>query len=127
MFNIIPTPQHIKDSSKTVSFKGAQIVNNLQSSMASSERVFAVLDEPEEVADKYGKGIEFKDVLKFENVSFSYSPDKPLMENLDISVKCGGLVALVGPTGAGKTTFSTAMAIQAAIQGYNVLQIVFEE
>lgn len=83
----------------------AQIVNNLQSSMASSERVFAVLDEPEEVADKNQKGIEFKDALKFENVSFSYSPDKPLMENLDISVNCGGLVALVGPTGAGKTTF----------------------
>lgn len=83
----------------------AQIVNNLQSSMASSERVFAILDEPEEVADKNGKSIEFKDVLKFENVSFSYAPDKPLMKNLDISVKCGGLVALVGPTGAGKTTF----------------------
>jgi len=83
----------------------AQIVNNLQSSMASSERVFALLDEPEEVADKDADAIEFKDVLKFENVSFSYSPDKPLMENLDISVKCGGLVALVGPTGAGKTTF----------------------
>lgn len=83
----------------------AQIVNNLQSSMASSERVFALLDEPEEVADKDGSEIEFKDALKFENVSFSYSPDKPLMENLDISVKCGGLVALVGPTGAGKTTF----------------------
>ena len=44
-------------------------------------------------------------MLEFENVSFSYSPDKPLMENLDISVKCGDLVALVGPTGAGKTTF----------------------
>ncbi len=83
----------------------AQIVNNLQSSMASSERVFALLDEPEEVTDKDGSEIEFKDALKFENVSFSYSPDKPLMENLDISVKCGGLVALVGPTGAGKTTF----------------------
>jgi len=83
----------------------AQIVNNLQSSMASSERVFAILDENEEAEDKNEKKIEFKDVLKFENVSFSYSPDKPLMENLDISVRCGGLVALVGPTGAGKTTF----------------------
>lgn len=83
----------------------AQIVNNLQSSMASSERVFAILDETEEAAEKDEKKIEFKDALKFENVSFSYTPDKPLMENLDISVKCGGLVALVGPTGAGKTTF----------------------
>ncbi len=83
----------------------AQIVNNLQSSMASSERIFAILDENEEVPDKNGEKLDFKDVLKFENVSFSYSAQKPLMENLDISVKCGDLVALVGPTGAGKTTF----------------------
>ena len=76
----------------------AQIANNLQSSMASSERVFAILDESEEAADKEGAGVEFRDALRFENVSFSYSPDKPLMENLNISVKCGGLVALVGPT-----------------------------
>ncbi len=83
----------------------AQIVNNLQSSMASSERVFALLDEPEEIADVNRDSLIFKNELKFEDVSFSYSPDKPLMENLNITVKRGGLVALVGPTGAGKTTF----------------------
>ncbi|MGN1316819.1 MAG: ABC transporter ATP-binding protein [Acutalibacteraceae bacterium] len=83
----------------------AQIVNNLQSSLASSERVFALLDEPEEVADESKEKLFFEKELKFENVSFSYSADKPLMENLNLSVKKGALVALVGPTGAGKTTF----------------------
>lgn len=83
----------------------AQIVNNLQSSLASSERVFALLDEPEEVGDKSKEKLVFEKELKFEDVSFSYSADKPLMENLNITVKKGGLVALVGPTGAGKTTF----------------------
>lgn len=83
----------------------AQIVNNLQSSLASSERVFALLDEPEEVGDKNNEKSVFEKELKFENVSFSYSADKPLMKNLNITVKKGGLVALVGPTGAGKTTF----------------------
>ncbi len=83
----------------------AQIVNNLQSCMASSERVFMLLDEPQEEADKDKGAITFENELKFEDVSFSYSPDKPLMKNLSITVKKGGLVALVGPTGAGKTTF----------------------
>lgn len=83
----------------------AQIVNNLQSCMASSERVFALLDEPHETENKEVDKNDFNKELRFENVSFSYSPDKPLMENLSITVKKGGLVALVGPTGAGKTTF----------------------
>lgn len=83
----------------------AQIVNQLQSCMASSERVFALIDEPEEIADKNCGKLIFENELRFEKVDFSYSPDKPLMENLDITVKRGGLVALVGPTGAGKTTF----------------------
>ena len=83
----------------------AQIVNNLQSSLASSERVFTLLDEPEESADESKGKLVFEKELKFEDVSFSYSADKPLMENLNITVKKGGLVALVGPTGAGKTTF----------------------
>lgn len=83
----------------------AQIVNNLQSSLASSERVFTLLDEPEESADESKGKLVFEKELKFEDVCFSYSADKPLMENLNITVKKGGLVALVGPTGAGKTTF----------------------
>lgn len=83
----------------------AQIVNNLQSSLASSERVFALLDEPEETPDEKKLQVKFEKELKFENVCFSYSPEKPLIQNLNLTVKRGGLVALVGPTGAGKTTF----------------------
>lgn len=83
----------------------AQIVNNLQSCMASSERVFALIDEPEETEVAQSDRLTFENELRFENVSFSYSEDKPLMNNLNITVKKGGLVALVGPTGAGKTTF----------------------
>ncbi len=83
----------------------AQIVNQLQSCMASAERVFTMLDEDIEPDEAVDTPLEFKDALKFEDVSFSYSPDKPLMEHLDITLKAGSLVALVGPTGAGKTTF----------------------
>ncbi len=83
----------------------AQIVNQLQSCMASAERVFTMLDEDIEPDEAVDTTLEFKDALKFEDVSFSYSPDKPLMEHLDITLKAGSLVALVGPTGAGKTTF----------------------
>ena len=83
----------------------AQIANTIQSCMASAERVFKLFDEESEVDEPTSEELEFKDSIKFENVSFSYSQDKPLMENLDLTVKKGSLVALVGPTGAGKTTF----------------------
>ncbi len=84
----------------------AQISNNLQSSLASAERVFAILDEPEEPA--IAKTItepSFEQSLDFNDVFFSYSEDKPLIEHLNLSIKPGQLIALVGPTGAGKTTF----------------------
>ncbi len=83
----------------------AQIANTIQSCMASAERVFKLFDEESEVDAPTSEDLTFKESIKFENVSFSYSEDKPLMENLDLTVKKGSLVALVGPTGAGKTTF----------------------
>lgn len=83
----------------------AQIVSQLQSCMASGERVFNLLDEEVEPADGDGDLPAFREALRFEDVSFSYTPDKPLMEHLDITLPAGSLVALVGPTGAGKTTF----------------------
>lgn len=82
----------------------AQIANTIQSCMASAERVFKLLDEESEVEQASGT-LTFENEIKFEKVSFSYSKDKPLMEELDLTVKKGSLVALVGPTGAGKTTF----------------------
>lgn len=83
----------------------AQIANNLQSSLASAERVFNLLGEEEEIPDTDNDIIESpKGVVKFNNVDFCYSPDKPLIENLNLEVKPGELVAIVGHTGAGKTT-----------------------
>lgn len=83
----------------------AQIANTIQSCMASAERVFKLFDEESEIDEPTNGDVTFNSEIKFQNVSFSYSPDKPLIENLDLTVKKGSLVALVGPTGAGKTTF----------------------
>ena len=82
------------------------IANRLQSSLASAERVFALLDEEVEIEDSYLCRIEEpKGAVTFEDVCFSYTPDVPLIEHMDLSVEPGQLVAIVGPTGAGKTTF----------------------
>lgn len=83
----------------------SNIINNLQSSLASAERVFEIIDTEEEVPDTVKTKIDrAKGFVDFENVCFSYTDDKPLIENLNLSVKPGQLVAIVGPTGAGKTT-----------------------
>ncbi len=82
------------------------IANNLQSSLASAERVFNLLDEPDEIPDCYDNRIEEpKGSVEFRNVSFSYTPDAPLIKDMNLKVEPGQLVAIVGPTGAGKTTF----------------------
>lgn len=82
------------------------IANRLQSSLASAERVFALLDEEVEIEDSYLCRIEEpRGAVTFEDVCFSYTPDVPLIEHMDLSVEPGQLVAIVGPTGAGKTTF----------------------
>ena len=83
-----------------------QLSSVLQSAAAASSRVFALLDEPDEVEIKNPVALPEKTNgnVTFENVSFSYSPDKPLIENLNFSVKAGQTIAIVGPTGAGKTT-----------------------
>ena len=84
----------------------ANIANIIQSTLASAERVFEVLDEEEEIPDKEDAIIlkEPKGEVKFENVDFSYKPDEPLIKNMNIDVKQGHTIAIVGPTGAGKTT-----------------------
>ncbi|MGH3339524.1 MAG: ABC transporter ATP-binding protein, partial [Propionibacteriaceae bacterium] len=84
----------------------ASMANLLQSGVASAERVFEVLDAPEQDRDSSTPaevGVS-KGRVSFEDVSFSYTPDKPLIENLDLCVEPGQTVAIVGPTGAGKTT-----------------------
>lgn len=84
----------------------ANIFSELQSALAAAERVFRLLDEEPEKADDpealvldHAKG----DVV-FQNVDFSYDPGRPIIKDLQLKVKAGDLVAIVGPTGAGKTT-----------------------
>jgi ATP-binding cassette, subfamily B, multidrug efflux pump len=84
----------------------ASISNVMQSAVASAERVFELLDEPEErpdaatprtLGDAVGR-------VAFENVSFRYKPETPLIDDLNLDVEPGQTIAIVGPTGAGKTT-----------------------
>ena len=83
----------------------ADAIGNLQRAVTSSERVFALLDHEEEpeCAGSFG-GEKILGDVKFEHVDFSYDKEKPLIKDLNLDVKHGQNVAIVGPTGAGKTT-----------------------
>ncbi len=87
--------------------QAASIVNVLQSAVASAERVFELLDEAEEIPDPVAPRLMEGPPtgrVTFEDVAFRYLPDKPLIEDMDLVVEPGQTVAIVGPTGAGKTT-----------------------
>jgi len=80
--------------------------NNIQSALAGAERVFEIMDQPEEVPDAPG-AVEAENIagrVTFKDVCFSYNPDKPILKNISFDVQPGETVALVGETGAGKTT-----------------------
>ncbi|WP_270283116.1 ABC transporter ATP-binding protein [Streptococcus infantarius] len=82
-----------------------QLASVLQSAKSSLDRIFEVLDEPEEAAQVTEKlEHDLSGQVTFENVSFQYVADKPLIRNFNLEVKPGEMVAIVGPTGAGKTT-----------------------
>jgi ABC-type multidrug transport system fused ATPase/permease subunit len=91
-------------------------LENAQLSLAGAERVLEILDSASEVTDKHG-AIELPPVhghIHFENVSFRYIDEKPVLENISFEVKSGQTLALVGPTGVGKTTI-----IQLAVRFYD--------
>jgi ATP-binding cassette subfamily B protein len=85
----------------------AQMANLLQSGVASAERVFELLDAPEQSADPSPAAVLPQPVqgrVAFEDVSFRYVEDAPLIDDLDLVAEPGQTIAIVGPTGAGKTT-----------------------
>ncbi len=86
--------------------QAAYMINSLQSAFASAERTFGFLDDAEEVRDtEHPVALDrAKGVVAFENVSFGYSPDRLLMKNISFTASQGEKIAIVGATGAGKTT-----------------------
>ena len=82
------------------------VITEFQNALACAARIFELLDESEETEneDKVSLALPVKGDVVIENVDFSYTPDKPLIENFNVTIKAGQKVAIVGPTGCGKTT-----------------------
>lgn len=81
------------------------VITELQNAIASAGRIFELIDEPEEPSDRDCAELTDCDgSVVLDNVSFSYVPEKPLIEGLNLAVKSGQHIAIVGPTGCGKTT-----------------------
>lgn len=86
--------------------EAANIMSELQSALAAAERVFNMIDEPAEMADSEN-AVELCQVrgdVRLENVSFGYTKEQQIIKNLNLRAPHGKLIAIVGPTGAGKTT-----------------------
>lgn len=84
----------------------ANIFTDIQSALAAAERIFYLLDEDNEVSDVKDAHV-FEEVhgdVAFDHVKFGYDPERPIIHDLSLTVKSGQLIAIVGPTGAGKTT-----------------------
>ncbi|MDD2955988.1 MAG: ABC transporter ATP-binding protein [Oscillospiraceae bacterium] len=97
--------QYMRQFTQPIS-QAANIMNMLQSTMAAAERIFEMLDESEEEPE-ISDPVVLKNArgdVRFEHVRFGYAKDKLLIRDLNIDVKSGSKIAIVGPTGAGKTT-----------------------
>ena len=81
------------------------VITELQNSLACAAKVFALIERPSEIEVDNDKTIDAPLSIKIDNISFSYDKNKPLIENFNLEVKKGMRVAIVGPTGCGKTTF----------------------
>ncbi|WPB91781.1 ABC transporter ATP-binding protein [Streptomyces malaysiensis] len=114
----------------------ASMANMVQSGVASAERVFELLDAPEQSAEpvEARRPEVVRGQVAFEEVAFRYQPDKPLIEGLSLSVRPGQTVAIVGPTGAGKTTlvnllmrFYEVSGGRITLDGVNIAEMSREE
>ena len=103
--SIVSFTQYIRNFTQPIS-QVSQIANLIQALMAASERVFEFLDEKEEPEDIKNAldGSQIKGNIEFNHVSFGYSEDKIIIKDFSANIKAGTKVAIVGPTGAGKTT-----------------------
>ncbi|MCY0935170.1 ABC transporter ATP-binding protein [Streptomyces sp. H34-S4] len=114
----------------------ASMANLVQSGVASAERVYELLDAPEQEPDAEvpERPQTLRGQVTFDKVAFRYAPDKPLIENLSLSVDPGHTVAIVGPTGAGKTTlvnllmrFYEVTGGEIALDGVDIAKMTREE
>jgi len=112
--------------------ESANMVAELQSTLAAAERVFRVLDEPieKDIENPIRLNKPVQGNIQFQQVNFGYYPDKPVLKNVNLDIKAGSLVAIVGPTGAGKTTlinlimrFYAPNSGQIYVDGKNISQL----
>jgi ATP-binding cassette subfamily B protein len=97
----------------------SNMYNSIQAALAGAERVFEIIDTKPEVRDAPG-AVPLETVsgnVRFENVNFGYLPDVPVIKNMTLEAKAGQIIALVGPTGAGKTTIINLLTRFYEIQG----------
>lgn len=86
-------------------------LGEIQRALGAGDRIFEILDTVREVDEKENpvEGLEFKEKIKFENLSFHYEPDKPVLRDVNFTVDKGSTVAIVGATGSGKTTIMSLL------------------
>ena len=113
----------------------SQVYGNIQKALAAADRVFEILDTKTDVVEKADAITlpSIKGDVEFKDVSFSYDGEKTALENFTLSVKAGESVALVGPSGAGKTTLANLLPRfydvtggALTIDGYNVKDVTFK-
>lgn len=99
------------------------VVTEFQNALASAQRVFELIDEPveKETAEKKHALKEVEGHIEIKNVSFSYTEDQPLIENFSLDVKPGQRIAIVGPTGCGKTTMINLLMRFYDVKGGEIL------